>query len=435
MSLLNEALRKRDDEQDQQKKPVSFLDGPPPLKTNRSKLYRILVSVVLIVGILAVVCYKRFFYEGAPSVQAQVATSSPLQEEVPSNSIAPSTPASLSPLSKEDLGRLSDEKERDNPVVLKQSKQKEGSTERSSPPGSEVAQGQRLSPSSSKTGARVPLLSGHNDSKSVIPEKPRRQGKKKAKLNKIVPHKKISQEGSPPRQTRRSETTEIIKSRQGERLQKAPQRTLPDMSENPFYRKALSYHRLGQMQMAITMYLDVLKKNPEHHDAAFNLASAYIETFHFSNASPILERLRELDPENPQVVLNLGLAEIGLGRSRKALNHLKEAERLNGPGFEIYFHRGMAFSQIGRLDKAIAWYKRAEGISRDKPLLLFNMAVCCDKSRKYKEALRYYLAFLRQSPSSSDQLQEIQRRITTLKAYLSIQANEVVGELQGLTGR
>ena len=181
------------------------------------------------------------------------------------------------------------------------------------------------------------------------------------------------------------------------------------------------------MDKAIHMYQEVLWKNPEHFDALFNLASAYMKTSAFSKAYPLLIKLKGLDPEYPQVLLNLGIVEIGLGRLQSALAYLSMAEkRKDGLQFEIYFHRSVALSRLGNLNEAIIWYKRAEELHPHHWRLLFNIALLYDKMQNYPEAIRYYSKFLKQDFSSPNEKKEVETRILSLKAYMTGQSEKLL---------
>ena len=219
----------------------------------------------------------------------------------------------------------------------------------------------------------------------------------------------------------KAETKEVKSNKKSPSIKKAPATAQPKKTENLFYNKALSYHRRNDLQNAIQMYLEVLKKNPEHYDALLNLAAAYIKTSSFSEAYPKLLKLKARDPENPIVLLNLAITEIGLGSPQKAIAYLNLAESLKDtPLFEIYLHRGVALSHLNKLNEAIIWYKRAEELHPGYPRLLFNMAVIYDKQQQYKEALMYYESFLRQDVSTSpSEKKELESRIRVIKAYIA----------------
>jgi Flp pilus assembly protein TadD len=197
----------------------------------------------------------------------------------------------------------------------------------------------------------------------------------------------------------------------------------PRTSEDPFFEKGLAYHRMGRFKDAARMYREVLRKNPEHPDARFNLASACIQLSEFAEACPLLADLQARDPANPEVLLNLALAEVGMGRPWKALDYLSEAEALpNGSSFEICFHRGLALSQLDRLPEALTCYRKAEKLSPDHPRLIFNLAVVYDKLQKYPEALGYYARIVPGEDGLPPlEAQAVAARINTLKAYLGRQ--------------
>jgi tetratricopeptide (TPR) repeat protein len=193
-------------------------------------------------------------------------------------------------------------------------------------------------------------------------------------------------------------------------------------SQDLFYEKAIGYHRRNNLEMAIKMYLEVLRKNPEHSDALLNLSSAYIQSSKYSRAYPLLQKLKRFNPENSEVLLNLAIVEIGLGRPNRAINYLEMSESLKDePQFEIYFHRGVALSHLNKLNEALVWYKKAESVLGNHPLLIFNMAVACDKLKKYDEALKYYVKFYANGGGSlsAEEKKKVETRISSLRVYLA----------------
>ncbi len=191
-------------------------------------------------------------------------------------------------------------------------------------------------------------------------------------------------------------------------------------AEDVFYQKAISYHRHNMLKEAINMYKEVLRKNPKHLGALFNIASAYITNSAFSEAYPYLQELNSLDPGNFQVLLNLAVAEIGLGRFHEALSHLDVAEKLKTESrFEIFFHRAIALSRLERTEDSLEWYIKAEKLHPNHPSLLFNMAVLYDRSGQYEKALNYYETLMkRDSFTTPHEKEAIEARVRKIKAYL-----------------
>ena len=194
-----------------------------------------------------------------------------------------------------------------------------------------------------------------------------------------------------------------------------------DPVEERFYRKGLSYHRQNNFAAAIQMYQAVLKKDPNHRATRFNLASAYIQVGAYTEARAILEKLRNSEPRNPEILLNLAVAAIGLNRPDEALQLLEESqEALSAPTFEIMFHKGAAYSRLGEFDQALAMYQRAGRISSDNPILPLNKALAYDHLQRYNQAVEQYEIYLNRNPDlHGTDRRGIESRLRELRVYLS----------------
>lgn len=201
---------------------------------------------------------------------------------------------------------------------------------------------------------------------------------------------------------------------------------LPAHEEEIFYQKALSYHREDKLNQAIQMYKQVIRVNPDHRDALFNLSSAYIQLAAYSDAYPLLKQLEVSDHRNPDIMVNLAIAEIGLGRPAEAIHLLDSAaNQCEEPQFGIYFHRAAALSQLGKLEEARISYKKAEKLNSGHDNLIFNLAVLSDKLQRYEDAIQYYGKFLQQNSASSPRDKKtIEARIRSLHAYLGAKRNQ-----------
>ena len=249
--------------------------------------------------------------------------------------------------------------------------------------------------------------------------------------NTVLEQKEISKGGR--EKVKKPSKTYILKTKknrnkeQRQNVQKEPEvasKSPYHGSQDLFYEKAIGYHRRNNLEMAIQMYLEVLRQNPEHSDALLNLSSAYIQSSKYSRAYPLLQKLKSSNTENSEVLLNLAIVEIGLGRPDRAIIYLEMSESLkNEPQFEIYFHRGVALSHLNKLNEALIWYRKAESVFGNHPLLIFNMAVACDKLEKYDEALRYYVKFYANGGGSlsAEEKKEVESRISALRVYLARQ--------------
>ena len=203
-----------------------------------------------------------------------------------------------------------------------------------------------------------------------------------------------------------------------------------ETKEQIFYRKAKSYHKQRNLEMAVQLYRQVLQENPKHRDALSHLSSIYMGKSAYSEAYPLVSELVSLDPRDPQALVNLAIAEIALGRPEKAIADLDQALTLaDPPRFEIYLHQGVALSRLQRLEEAITWYKKSEDLQPGHAHLLFNMAVTFDKLERYDEALDCYARFLKASGSSSpEERRDVEARIGILLAYVAKRPESSTGK-------
>jgi len=369
MSLLNEALRKKERELGQIKKINLFKEKPKPRNRSTRKFYTLVTLIILSGGLAVLGVWYGFLSADPPSAELQLVSAHVFTEQkVVNKPVVP--PKSMEiPVKKEPKLK---------PIIVSPVEQKSKMTDR--------------------------IVSEKN---KVL----KTDHKKAAKTSQIKVLK--------PKEEKNKEQSQKVKKVTEARSNSSSRRT-----EDIFFKKAVSYHRQNKLKMAIRMYLEVLAGNPEHPDALLNLSSAYIQSSSFSKACPLLKKLRNFDPENPQVLLNLAIVEIGLGRPDKAIAYLERSEGLTEePQFEIYFHRGVALSHLEELDEALTWYKRAEKLSENNPLLLFNMAVAYDKLERYDEALRYYVVLLNKAdaPLSVKEKKKVEDRISLLRMFVARQ--------------
>ncbi len=215
---------------------------------------------------------------------------------------------------------------------------------------------------------------------------------------------------------RDSRKTGVQKGLQGERRARQVQ-----TREEAFFRKAQECHKGGNFEMAADLYQQVLRENPDHREARFQLSLIYMEQSAYAEAYPLLLELVNRDPREPEALVNLAVAEIALGRHEQAIGRLDHALTLEAPPrFEIYFHMGVVLSRLQRLEEAVTWYRRSEDLDPGHAPLLFNMAVTFDRLERYEEAIDCYGRFLQAAGSETPrERRDVEARIRVLTAYLT----------------
>ncbi len=370
MSLLNDALRKKQKTRESSV-PRGFFQKPAPASKRDRKKF---VFVVFGLGLLGLsIAGIAYFYWKAPlgsQATANAATSDPPGAVTSSNETP--TKEESPPKNNVPLNDLT------NPPIKKAAPE----------------------PTPAKIVAKVP------DTATTVNA-----------ADKPISQKKQTLSPRPKRKHRK--VASVARHRQP--VKKPSKSPRPSKEEQIFFNKAASYHRQGRIDLAIGMYQQLLQRNPTHEDALLNLASAYIQTAAYGEAHSVLHKLRHRQPNNADVWINLAIAEIGLGQGQSALEHLKRAEKLKPHSrFEICFHRAAAYSQINQPKQAIAWYQQAEGLQPQHPRLIFNMALVYDNLAQYPEAMQYYQQYLHAAESNPHPAERraVEDRIRFLRTYL-----------------
>ena len=198
------------------------------------------------------------------------------------------------------------------------------------------------------------------------------------------------------------------------------------MDAEALYEKARQYHRRRMLPQAIAMYRQAAAVDPNHFNARFNLTSAYLDDEQYDNALTLATALHRQHPEDPRVVMNLAVAQIGCGRPQVALELMDGIiEHADAPLYEIYFHKGIAYRKLEQPEKAVEWYERALKIHGDDPKLLFNMALALDQLQQYTSAAVYYRHYLGHAVDLDNAIKEqIRNRITVLQTAAQGQSKE-----------
>jgi tetratricopeptide (TPR) repeat protein len=198
------------------------------------------------------------------------------------------------------------------------------------------------------------------------------------------------------------------------------------ITSEPLYQKARLFQRQGRTPEALAMYREVLKIEPNHFDTRLNMSAIYLETGQFTQAQALAADLHRQAPAHPQAMLNLAIAQVGCGRAAEALPLLDQvAASPQAPLYTVYFHKGVALRQLGQTEAAIAWYRKAEALNPGDGRLLFNLALAYDQDQAYAQAVDYYLKYMQAAKTELDAAGrgQIQGRVRALQAELAAADN------------
>ncbi|MBN1766707.1 MAG: tetratricopeptide repeat protein [Sedimentisphaerales bacterium] len=163
---------------------------------------------------------------------------------------------------------------------------------------------------------------------------------------------------------------------------------------NANYNLGMAAVRQGHYDKAREYFNQVLKKNPNHYLAANNLAFALEKTGKIDEAIDLWKRVLTIVPNYPNANFSLGTAMYLQGRFDEALEYFHTALQSNPDWFEIQVRLGDIYYQTNDFKTAIDHWTHAVRLEPESPEVLnklaWTLATAADETlRNPADAVRY----------------------------------------------
>ncbi|MDC2963862.1 tetratricopeptide repeat protein [Gammaproteobacteria bacterium] len=155
--------------------------------------------------------------------------------------------------------------------------------------------------------------------------------------------------------------------------------------------KAVKAHEVGEIQKAETLYLSILKEEPDNPDANHNMGILFIESSRVEDALKYFERSVRIAPLNHQFWISLINAQIILGKNREARNSFKKAKK-----------NGVSSGVLKELKKKMTTLSRSRTENSNAPKI-GKLKALFQKGR-YPEVIREATGYTASFPRSVDLL-------------------------------
>jgi Flp pilus assembly protein TadD len=109
----------------------------------------------------------------------------------------------------------------------------------------------------------------------------------------------------------------------------------------------------------VTLWSDVLRKDPTNPRAYTSLGAQFLEKEDYKGAQEMLEKALELAPTNSYAYMLRGYLNFVLDRDDRALSDFTNALRLDPHLPYNFFYRGELYRKVGQYDKALTDYQSA----------------------------------------------------------------------------
>lgn len=177
---------------------------------------------------------------------------------------------------------------------------------------------------------------------------------------------------------------------------------------------------VGQDEVAIELYKQVIKSEPENSYAKFSLAVLYQKLGQLSQAKNIYYDLLKDDPSNKEQIVGNILAILIEESPRDAIYLLSRLSVQNPNSSYILAQTANAYDRMKSYDQAVNFLKKAIKIDGDNVDYKYNLAVIYDKTSQYEKALELYTEVARNYTSDGDSvsLEQIENRINVIKSKI-----------------
>ena len=149
----------------------------------------------------------------------------------------------------------------------------------------------------------------------------------------------------------------------------------------------------GQYEVAVELYKQILKSDPDNNNASFALAACYQKLGQYKQAKLIYYKLLKYDWKDEQIKNELigNFIEVVVEETpNDAIYLLDRLSAQNPQSAYIMAGAAMAYDKINKSDQAILLFKRAISLDPNQVKYKFNLAIIYDKNADYQNALYYY---------------------------------------------
>ena len=149
------------------------------------------------------------------------------------------------------------------------------------------------------------------------------------------------------------------------------------------------FHRCKVWTDPITLFSDLIKKNPKEGLAYLNRSEAYMKNGNKEKALTDLNSAISIGAQNDTVFSDRAKIYFALGDYQAACSDLDQAIKLNPSLPTHYFNRGVNHEKLGENEKAMADYNHAITMGFNMPVAAYRMSILYNNKKNYAKALEY----------------------------------------------
>ena len=163
-----------------------------------------------------------------------------------------------------------------------------------------------------------------------------------------------------------------------------------------------TYVRNRTWKDEVTLWSDVVKKNPLSHRGYSNLGMALTHKGRFKEAIHNCKLSLRINADNPEAYNNLGNALIRQGKVDEAIKQFIKALTKKPDFVSARNNLGLALERQGKMGDAVYQYNEALKISPDHTSARINLGLALIRQEKIHEAVYQYKEALRIDPENTE---------------------------------
>ena len=175
-----------------------------------------------------------------------------------------------------------------------------------------------------------------------------------------------------------------------------------------FIDHGLLFSSQGNYDMAIEVFSEAIKLDPNLAGAYFQRGWAYFHKKDYDHAIADYTQSLKLDPNNVEAYMNRGVAYMDNGSYDRAISDYNQAIKLDPNDAKSYCNRGLAYDEKGEYDHAIADCTEAIKIDPNYANAYYNRGIVYKKKGNYNRAISDLTEAIRLAPSNSWYKDELQ---------------------------
>lgn len=162
--------------------------------------------------------------------------------------------------------------------------------------------------------------------------------------------------------------------------------------------EAQSLHQQGQLDLAKSIYEEILSHQPQNADALHFLGLLYHQKKENDRALSLMEQSLQLSPDNPIYFANCGMVHKAKGGYQRALACYDRSLELNSDSARTRTNRGNVLASLGLFSEALLEHEKALQLDPGLPEIYNNQGSALQSLRRFEESLSSYQRAIELNP-------------------------------------